>query len=97
MAKLKTDFETEFLEHPVVRPKFEDEDHKELEDSEGYVMNCPFCGTDYKHLIVWEEPEDKENEIERYWYVLCDKCQAKGPESETELGACDLWNERRGD
>lgn len=66
-------------------------------DTTGYVINCPFCGADFNKLICWQESEDAENEIGAYWYIICDNCQCKGPESPTEQGACNLWNERRGD
>jgi Lar family restriction alleviation protein len=57
-----------------------------------FVLPCPFCGA----LIDREDPAfcTVEYEGEDGSALVCEECQAQGPEAATEEDAIEAWNRR---
>lgn len=61
------------------------------------IDDCPFCGYDKARVISRSHKTKQRDSHDRYihedqYYVMCNKCFARGPVSDTEESAVDSWN-----
>lgn len=58
------------------------------------IQPCPFCGCDWSMVTASENTKRLNGPIMEWFFVMCSRCEAKGPLELEYRVAIKAWNRR---